>query len=147
MVGKNIVNKRCRMCRDAWCKVCKVFEYHHQTPCARCLNIKHLAQSRRAAKYFTSTFLAWVVLYITFKPCITCCFCMYNYNTLYGEASHSNRSCYMQIFNICIIQMVQAWHWVVLEKIHTPPTEEISAVRRGRGEKPVSDNSGDIRRG
>ena len=25
--------------------------------------------------------------------------------------------------------------WVVPEKIHTPPTEEISAVRRGRGEK------------
>jgi hypothetical protein len=31
--------------------------------------------------------------------------------------------------------------WVVPEKIHTPPTEEISAVRRGRGEKIVSDNS------
>jgi hypothetical protein len=26
-------------------------------------------------------------------------------------------------------------HWVVPEKIHTPPTEEISAVRRGKGEK------------
>jgi hypothetical protein len=26
-------------------------------------------------------------------------------------------------------------NWVVPEKIHTPPTEEISAVRRGRGEK------------
>ena len=25
--------------------------------------------------------------------------------------------------------------WVDPEKIHTPPTEEISAVRRGRGEK------------
>ena len=25
--------------------------------------------------------------------------------------------------------------WVVPENIHTPPTEEISAVRRGRGEK------------
>ena len=25
--------------------------------------------------------------------------------------------------------------WVVPEKIHTPPTEEISAVRRGRGDK------------
>jgi hypothetical protein len=25
--------------------------------------------------------------------------------------------------------------WVIPEKIHTPPTEEISAVRRGRGEK------------
>ena len=40
--------------------------------------------------------------------------------------------------------------WVVPEKIHTPPTEEISAVRRGRGEKIVSDNSKcikDIRRG
>jgi hypothetical protein len=24
-------------------------------------------------------------------------------------------------------------YWVVPEKIHTPPTEEISAVRRGRG--------------
>ena len=30
--------------------------------------------------------------------------------------------------------------WVVPENIHTPPTEEISAVRRGRGEKIVSDN-------
>jgi hypothetical protein len=30
-------------------------------------------------------------------------------------------------------------NWVVPEKIHTPPTEEISAVRR-RGEKIVSDN-------
>ena len=35
--------------------------------------------------------------------------------------------------------------WVVPEKIHTPPTEEISAVRRGRGEKIVSDNSKCIR--
>jgi hypothetical protein len=36
-------------------------------------------------------------------------------------------------------------YWVVPEKIHTPPTEEISAVRRGRGEKIVSDNSKCIR--
>ena len=36
-------------------------------------------------------------------------------------------------------------HWVVPEKIHTPPTEEISAVRRGRGEKIVSDNGKCIR--
>jgi hypothetical protein len=35
--------------------------------------------------------------------------------------------------------------WVVPEKIHTPPTEEISAIRRGRGEKIVSDNSKCIR--
>ena len=35
--------------------------------------------------------------------------------------------------------------WVVPEKIHTPPTEDISAVRRGRGEKIVSDNSKCIR--
>jgi hypothetical protein len=35
--------------------------------------------------------------------------------------------------------------WVVPEKIHTPPTEEISAVRRERGEKNVSDNSQCIR--
>ena len=34
---------------------------------------------------------------------------------------------------------------VVPEKIHTPPTEEISAVRRRRGEKIVSDNSKCIR--
>ena len=33
----------------------------------------------------------------------------------------------------------------VPEKIHTPPTEEISAVPRGRGEKIVSDNSKCIR--
>jgi hypothetical protein len=31
------------------------------------------------------------------------------------------------------------------EKIHTPPTEEISAIRRGREEKIVSDNSKCIR--
>jgi hypothetical protein len=30
-------------------------------------------------------------------------------------------------------------------KIHTPPTEEISAVRRGRGEKIVSDSTKCIR--
>jgi hypothetical protein len=35
--------------------------------------------------------------------------------------------------------------WVVPVNIHTPPTEEISAVRRGRGEKIVSDNSKCIR--
>ena len=35
--------------------------------------------------------------------------------------------------------------WVFPEKIHTPPTEEISAVQRGRGEKIVSDNSKCIR--
>ena len=35
--------------------------------------------------------------------------------------------------------------WVVPENIHTPPTEEISAVRRERGEKLVSDNSKCIR--
>jgi hypothetical protein len=40
-------------------------------------------------------------------------------------------------FNIC--------QWAIPEKIHTPPTEEISAVRRGRGEKIVSDNSKCIR--
>ena len=34
---------------------------------------------------------------------------------------------------------------VIPEKIHTPPTEEISAVRRGRGDKIVSDNSKCIR--
>ena len=38
-----------------------------------------------------------------------------------------------------------AEEWVVPEKIHTPPTEEISAVRRGRGDKIVSDNSKCIR--
>jgi hypothetical protein len=37
------------------------------------------------------------------------------------------------------------YNWIVQEKIHTPPTEEISAVRRGRGEKIVSDNSKCIR--
>jgi hypothetical protein len=31
-------------------------------------------------------------------------------------------------------------YWVVPGKIHTPPTEEIFAVRRGRGDKIVSDN-------
>ena len=36
-------------------------------------------------------------------------------------------------------------YWVVPKKIHIPPTGEISAVRRGRGEKIVSDNSKCIR--
>ena len=35
--------------------------------------------------------------------------------------------------------------WVVPEKLHTPPTEEISAVQRGRGDNIVSDNSKCIR--
>jgi hypothetical protein len=35
--------------------------------------------------------------------------------------------------------------WVVPEKIHSPPTQEISAVRRTREEKIVSDNSKCIR--
>jgi hypothetical protein len=42
-------------------------------------------------------------------------------------------------------KVVSYSHWVVPEKIHTPPTEEISAVRRGRGGKIVSDNSKCIR--
>jgi hypothetical protein len=37
------------------------------------------------------------------------------------------------------------YNWVVPEKIHTPPTEEISAVRRGRGDKIVSDKGKCIR--
>ena len=43
----------------------------------------------------------------------------------------------------CLLTLVT--YWVVPEKIHTPPTEEISAVRRGRGEKIASDNSKCIR--
>ena len=35
--------------------------------------------------------------------------------------------------------------WSVPEKIHTPPTEEVSAVQRGKGEKIVSGNSKCIR--
>jgi hypothetical protein len=31
--------------------------------------------------------------------------------------------------------IVHVLDWVVPEKIHTPPKEEISAVQRGRGEK------------
>jgi hypothetical protein len=42
-------------------------------------------------------------------------------------------------------KVVSYSHWVVPEKIHTPPTEDISAVRRGRGGKIVSDNSKCIR--
>ena len=38
-----------------------------------------------------------------------------------------------------------ACYLVVSEKIYSPPTEEISAVRRERGEKIVSDNSKCIR--
>jgi hypothetical protein len=41
--------------------------------------------------------------------------------------------------------IVNKQKWVVPEKIHTPPMEEISAVRRGRGDKIVSDNSKCIR--
>ena len=36
-------------------------------------------------------------------------------------------------------------YWVVPEKIHTPPKEEISVIRRGRGDKIVSDNNKCIR--
>jgi hypothetical protein len=36
-------------------------------------------------------------------------------------------------------------YWIVPEKIHTLPKEEISAVQRGRGDKIVSDNSKCIR--
>ena len=42
----------------------------------------------------------------------------------------------MQIFNYLHYSKdagLLAQHWIILEKIHTPPTEEISAV--GRGEK------------
>jgi hypothetical protein len=54
------------------------------------LNIKHLAQSRMSAKYSNSTFLAWGVLYEYLQ-----CFVLYvNYNTVSGEASHNNKSCY-----------------------------------------------------
>ena len=35
--------------------------------------------------------------------------------------------------------------WVVPEKLHTSPTEEISAFQRGRGDNIVSDNSKCIR--
>jgi hypothetical protein len=36
-------------------------------------------------------------------------------------------------------------NWVIPEKIHTPFTEEISAVRRERGKKFASDNNKCIR--
>jgi hypothetical protein len=50
------------------------------------------------------------------------------------------------VFMIFIVLSSLAHHkWVVPEKIHTPPTEEISAVRRGRGEEIISDNSKCIR--
>jgi hypothetical protein len=45
------------------------------------LNIKRLAQSRNSVKYSNFTFLSWVII---------SCFCMYNYNTVCGKASHSN---------------------------------------------------------
>jgi hypothetical protein len=44
-----------------------------------------------------------------------------------------------------ITALLYSFKWVIPEKIHTPPTEEISAVRRGSGEKIVSDNSKCIR--
>jgi hypothetical protein len=39
---------------------------------------------------------------------------------------------FVRKFKICAKAFLK---WVVPEKIHTPPTEEISAVRRGRGKK------------
>jgi hypothetical protein len=44
----------------------------------------------------------------------------------------------MQIFNYLHYSNdagLLAQHWIVLEKIHTPRTEEISAIGRGREEK------------
>ena len=52
-----------------------------------------------------------------------------------------NKSCQQNIF----MNGRDFLNWVVPEKIHTPPTEEVSAVRRGRGEKIVSDNGKCIR--
>jgi hypothetical protein len=49
---------------------------------------------------------------------------------------------FVRKFKICAKAFLK---WVVTEKIHTPHTEEISAVWRGRGEKIVSDNSKCIR--
>ena len=46
---------------------------------------------------------------------------------------------------LCSSHMYLRRNSVVPEKIHTPPTEEISAVRRGRGDIIVSDNSKCIR--
>ena len=40
---------------------------------------------------------------------------------------------------------IYKWQWVIPEKIHTPPKEEISAFQRGRAENFVSDNSKCIR--
>jgi hypothetical protein len=45
------------------------------------------------------------------------------------------------IFN----RTLQFYSWVVSEKIHTPSTEEISAVRKTRREKFVVDNSKCVR--
>jgi hypothetical protein len=52
---------------------------------------------------------------------------------------------YIYIYTCKIYANCCAINWVVPEKIHTPPTEEISAVWRGRGEKIISDNSKCIR--
>jgi hypothetical protein len=49
---------------------------------------------------------------------------------------------FVRKFKICAQAFLK---WVVTEKIHTPRTEEISAVWRGRGKKIVSDNSKCIR--
>ena len=51
----------------------------------------------------------------------------------------------MEFIEEAIVSCLWILKWVVPEKIHTPPTEEISAVRRGRGDKIVSDNSKCIR--
>jgi hypothetical protein len=39
---------------------------------------------------------------------------------------------FVRKFKICAKAFLK---WVVPEKIHTPPTEEISAIQRGRGKK------------
>jgi hypothetical protein len=44
-----------------------------------------------------------------------------------------------------VFWLTMVLNWVVPEKLHTLPTEEISAVRRGRGDNIVSDNSKCIR--
>jgi hypothetical protein len=53
--------------------------------------------------------------------------------------------CSVEYIIIALSRLNLCLQWVVPEKIHTPPTEEISAVRRGRGDKIVSDNSKCIR--
>jgi hypothetical protein len=65
-------------------------QFEYQTPCTR----------SKVSYNSNSTFLVSAILFDTFNA-YNVLLCMYNYNTVSGEASHSNRSIghAMQVFN------------------------------------------------